>query len=510
MVFVLASLGAVVVFLRAGRDQWFFQDEWDFLVQRRLSDPVGLLHPHYEHWTTLPIVIYRVLWTMFGIRSYLPYQLVALAFHLGVATLLLIVMRRAGVSVWVASLTASAFALFGSGNENVVFGFQITFTGALGFGLVQLVLAGHDGPISRRDWVALAAGLAAIMCAGPGVVMVLVVGIATLIRRGWKAAAFQVVPLAAVYGIWLVLFGESSTFGGPPGPAGLWAFVWRGTSETIASIAQLPFAGWVFAAVGLAGVIVGGSTGGWRAFAARAAAPIALVPGAIVFLFVTAWGRAAFYGTDRATASRYLYTVGAMLLPILAVALSALADRWPKVSPVVVVLLLIGIPGNIAAADDRSPLVKGNEAFVLSLPQADNARQAPPDSTFGLLMTGLNLGWLLNGVDQGRVPAPSNPTPLTVARARLAIAFEQVNEPASDENCRRLDGPVRVELAVGDRIGLQEGVVAVSDAGQQPPIPAASFDAAIGGDTVVVRAPAPPTIWAPSRPGATTVVCGLP
>ena len=47
---------------------------------------------------------------------------------------------------------------FGAGAENILVVFQITFVGALVFGLVQLLLADHDGPIDRRDWFGLLAG----------------------------------------------------------------------------------------------------------------------------------------------------------------------------------------------------------------------------------------------------------------------------------------------------------------------------------------------------------------
>ena len=45
------------------------------------------------------------------------------------------------------------FVLFGAGAQDILWAFQITFTGALVFGLVQLLLADHDGPVDRRDWL---------------------------------------------------------------------------------------------------------------------------------------------------------------------------------------------------------------------------------------------------------------------------------------------------------------------------------------------------------------------
>ena len=49
-------------------------------------------------------------------------------------------------------------------------------TRSLVFGVAQLLLADHDGPVDRRDWLALAAGLIGLMCSGIAVTMTIVVG----------------------------------------------------------------------------------------------------------------------------------------------------------------------------------------------------------------------------------------------------------------------------------------------------------------------------------------------
>ena len=108
-----------------------------------------LFRPHFQHWTTLPILPYRLLWTVVGIRSYVPYQALIVVLHLAAAALLLVVMRRAGVRPWIATVAAGAFVFFGSGAENILVAFQITFVGSLVFGLAQLLLADHDGPLDR-------------------------------------------------------------------------------------------------------------------------------------------------------------------------------------------------------------------------------------------------------------------------------------------------------------------------------------------------------------------------
>jgi hypothetical protein len=207
---------ALPLLLWLGRDRWFFYDEWDFLADRRAWNFADLMRPHNEHWSTIPILIYRALYSVFGIRSYWPYQLPVIVAHLAVVGLLYMVMRRSHVNQWVAAVAAGMFVLFGPGYENILWAFQIGFTGALAFGLVQLLLADHAGGLDRRDWLALAAGIGALLCSGVGITTAIVVGIATLLRRGWRMAAFQTAPLAAIYGIWYVAENPKTAFGAVP------------------------------------------------------------------------------------------------------------------------------------------------------------------------------------------------------------------------------------------------------------------------------------------------------
>ena len=92
----------------------------------------------------------------------------------------------------------------------------------------------------------------------------------------------------------------------------------------------------------------------------RAAAPVALLAGGIVFLVTSGLGRATSFGPDFARSSRYVYFVAALVLPALAVAAEAVGQRWRILAPVVVVLLLIGIPGNLDVLADYQPLRQAN------------------------------------------------------------------------------------------------------------------------------------------------------
>ena len=148
--------------------------------------------------------------------------------HLALAYLIRMVMRRSGVRPWTATAAASLFLLLGSASDDILWAFQIGFVAALVFGFVQLLVADHDGPIDRRDGMALAAGLASLLCSGLGVTMVVVVGIAVFFRRGLRPAALQTAPLAAIYVLWLATYGrkgytERSSSPRSPGSSKRWS-----------------------------------------------------------------------------------------------------------------------------------------------------------------------------------------------------------------------------------------------------------------------------------------------
>ena len=186
---------------------WFHGDEWDFLVTRnggqcRRSAPSAQRAPAASPDRRLPRALEFL-------RAALvpPYQVPVIALHLTAAVLLRSVMRRCNVNPWIATAAASVFVLFGPGEENIIWAFQIGFTGTLVFGLSQLLLADHDGPFGRRDWLALGFGFLALLSSGLAPLFTAIVGAVVLVRRGWRPAAFQVIPLGVVYAAWWLAIG---------------------------------------------------------------------------------------------------------------------------------------------------------------------------------------------------------------------------------------------------------------------------------------------------------------
>ncbi len=472
--FLAVEVGAVPLCLTWGNRWWFWADDWDFLAARTAGNLGDLFRSHYQHWVTLPVLAYRLLWVLFGIRHYVPYQLLVIVLHLCAALLLRTVMRRAGVRPWVATVIAAVFVFFGSGAENILIAFQITFVGSLVFGLVQLLLADHDGPVDRRDWFGLAAGLAGLMCSGVGVTMAVIVGVAMLLRRGWRIALLHTVPLAAAYTIWVAVSpkGSAPVSYTTQSFVQVVKFVVLGAGDVFGRLGQLPGLGVVLAVMLLVGFVVAIDREDFAALRHQYAVPIGLLVGAGVFLLVTAVVRSgqpppifgvADVGPDRARQSRYVYMTAAMVLPTLAIAADAIARQWRILTIPVLALLVAGVPGNLHQLQIYTEQMEHSCARYASSFSKRLGSRSP--GTFrgrcAVHFTGLSLGWLIDSLPSGRIPSPGPLTQTEIADQTLALVLRNAKLPTT-ANCHPLVHVQRRVMPAFDRMTLETGTATIT------------------------------------------------
>ena len=281
-----------MLWLQIGRREWFYHDDWDPLANRKAGNLGDLFRPHNGHWITLPILMYRLFYRVFGLHAYLPYRIVVLTVYLVAGALLLVIMRRAGVNPWLATAAASLFALFGTGWANIIRPFQVTFVSSLALGLLALVLVDHDGPFDRRDGLGLVAGLLALMTSGVAVVMIALVGITVLFRRGWRLALVHVVPPAVCFLVWLVAIGHEGESGvsSHTSPGGVVRFVVEGLRGVFGALGPAAWFGAFLTIALVAGVALAASQRRASGELAQLAVPLALLAGTVVFLVVSAAG----------------------------------------------------------------------------------------------------------------------------------------------------------------------------------------------------------------------------
>ena len=461
-----------------GRSWWFWADDWDFLAARTGGNAGDLFRGHYQHWTTVPVLAYRGLWFVFGLHSYLPYQLLVIVGHIVAAALLRVVMRRAGVRPWIATLTALVFVFFGAGAENILIAFQITFVGSLVFGLVQLLLADHEGSWDRRDWLGLLAGFVGLMCSGVAVAMTVIVGVAILLRRGWRIALLHTAPLAIAYAIWSQVSpkGTSADAYHTQSPLQVVKFVAIGAASAFGRLGQVPGIGIALAVLMLVGLVLTFREQGLRALRGRLALPAALFAGAAVFLLVTGFVRsgqpgplanAVGVGPARARQSRYVYLIVAMALPALTLAADAVARRRRWLALPVVALLVVGVPGNVhelSTYTNQSAFDRSNfKTAVLEAPRLPLAREYPRQGPVALptRFTGLTLGWLLDSVPSGRIPRPRHLTDGEIATLSMRLALRAAVQPVI-HGCATRKTPGDVVLHRNERVTLKSGLARIA------------------------------------------------
>lgn len=437
----VASLGvAAAGLMYLTRHVWFFADDWEFLARRRVS-PVGIWVPHNEHWSTIPLLVYRALYAAVGLRTYVPYLAVLVGLHLVATHLLWRWMRRCGADDRTATALAAMFLLIGAAWECLVYPFAMNFSGAVVFGLAALLAADHDGRPGRRDLLAVALAILALAWSGVAITMVAVVGIAVLLRRGIRDAALVVAPPALVYAVWFVAVGHTQASTTPATATQLLqapAFVWTGLTHDVEAITGLAGAGPVLL-IGLLVVLLRHPD---RVRGRRAAAAAAAL-GAVVFMIVAAVGRVAL-GIDAAGVSRYVYVVGALLLIPCGAVLTRLGRS--SVAASVVVLALIGG----ATLQGAGQLVTATRARVAAL--------TPPEHQILAAARLVQTGAPLLAGPSAR-PEPVYSFDMDLAALRLLVAEDAFGDVPEQPALSRLAAALQLQVVAGARpaAGVADG-----------------------------------------------------
>ena len=193
--------------LQLMRGSTFFFDEWDFILHRdfNLND---LLRPHNGHFSFFPVLTYVSLREIFGIESYVPYQVAGLIVHGSVCIAVYKIISRHSRGIAFAS--GFLVALLGSGWQNILWPFQIGMMGAFSAGLWALYELQRDevGPWRIASLIGIS-----LACAGGGIAFAGAIGFTLVISRKWRVIrAF--IPVLLLYALWYWNYGVSQTQSG--------------------------------------------------------------------------------------------------------------------------------------------------------------------------------------------------------------------------------------------------------------------------------------------------------
>lgn len=397
---VLAALSvlAFAVILRAGRGLFFFGDEWAFLITRSGFSPEVVFAPHNEHPVAVGVLTFKLLQTVFGMSSYLPYQVMIALLHVATGVAVFLYTRRR-VGPRLALVPAALMLFLGAGWEDVMWPFQIAFIGATLFGLVALLA--FD---ARRDWLACVALTLSCMSSGLGFPFLGIALIEILWdERRWRRLWVVIVPVAFV-ALSLVGYGSGQHN--------------ELTSPSAAVRWALEMAAGGFGAIGAVGINWGRSLAlvavialvlGVRSGRVQVGRRlVALVLGVLGYWYLIASGRASLQGLPPDT-SRYLYMSAALLLVIFATALGRTAvTRWGglALAAVTAVACVSGIglfKAGPATQRSNAPGLKMGLA-ALELKRGEVAPETQIDAAYN---PDIKAGAYFEAVDAHGSPAPS-------------------------------------------------------------------------------------------------------
>lgn len=328
--FLVLALGAFVVLTWLGLGLTFYSDEWAFIEGRALTDPSTWWAPHNEHWSTIPIVVYRMIMELVGLRTYVPYLAVVHMLHVsGCAAVFVLVRRRVGPYP---ALGASLITLLlGAGFENLFWGFQIGFVGSTAAGLWALVVLDDPPTFARR--IALGALLlVGLASSGIGLVFLAIAGVVLLGRLAWRRSWVVLVVPAAAFSLWFVAIGNTGV-GVHRSPLGL---------DTVVAIPAFVVGGFANAGgsafglgptLGGAAIVVVLSMAVWKVARAGRQLPIVAVACAVGIALQYTLIAVARAGVTEGQVNYSRYTYMATLLLVVAIADTAAHVQLPSIHP---------------------------------------------------------------------------------------------------------------------------------------------------------------------------------
>jgi hypothetical protein len=293
------------------RSMTFRQDEWGWITFD--GAPLDFIRPWNEHWSTIPLLMYRATFAAVGLHSYLPYIAQVIALHVvAVGAAYVLIRARGGPTI--AALACIPLFFLGSGSENLFWAFQTGFVGSVAFGLWALVLLDRSGRGATVGASILL--LASLMSSGMGLFMVVAAFGRTVLDRAARRRTVAVIPPIIAYGLWFLVVGREpvTQAGHLASPVAVGDFVVRGIGHAVGAVSGIRAApgGSVlsFIAFGLASLATG-----WAV--AKARRPPALAAGALLAVaamyLVIGLARAGLE-TDFSTRSRYVYVAGFFLV----------------------------------------------------------------------------------------------------------------------------------------------------------------------------------------------------
>lgn len=187
----------------------FFQDTFEFLMNRRAFSADSILKPHNEHIVVIPVLLVQLLLVIFGMSSAMPEFVLLTVALLATAVLLFVyVQRRLGP--WPALMATALLLFIGPAWQDILWPFEIGFVGSVLFGIAMLLALERED--QRGDLLACLFLLIAIAFNSLGIAFA-VGAFVELVQhrrsRGLRRAWVVGVPLL-LYALWYLGWGHDA------------------------------------------------------------------------------------------------------------------------------------------------------------------------------------------------------------------------------------------------------------------------------------------------------------
>jgi hypothetical protein len=185
----------------------FYADDWVFLIDRRGFTASVLLDPHNDHIALIPVLIYKALLALFGMDSAMPFAVVSTVVFLSSVILLFVYLSRR-LGDWPALLGSILILFLGASWIDLLWSFQIGFSGSIAAGLGAFLALERDD--RKGDMVACALLVVATAFSELGISFAL--GTLVSVALGPPPRARRLyVPFASVgfYALWYLGWGHT-------------------------------------------------------------------------------------------------------------------------------------------------------------------------------------------------------------------------------------------------------------------------------------------------------------